>query len=61
MDVKPWEITGVLCPYCKRAPLILRRNHTTGKPFWGCNRWPECDGTMRLSTAEQELLSFLDA
>ncbi len=40
----------VICPECG-APMVLRttkrftyRNGQLRK-FWGCSRWPECDGT----------------
>lgn len=33
-----------LCPFCKE-PMVLRTNHATAKPFWGCSEYPECRGS----------------
>lgn len=35
---------GGQCPRCN-APLRARLNHATGRPFFGCSRYPECVGT----------------
>ena len=32
------------CPSCG-GMMILRHRRTDKKPFWGCNSWPDCDGT----------------
>jgi DNA topoisomerase-1 len=41
---KPLVIgTGVTCPTCKQGELAERRSKKTGKAFWGCQRYPECD------------------
>ncbi len=31
-----------LCPLC--AGTMGRRVNKRGNPFWGCDRWPACDG-----------------
>jgi len=33
------------CPDCG-AKMRLRRRHADGKPFWGCELWPECEGSL---------------
>jgi len=35
------------CPICG-AQMVLRTNRKTGEKFWGCNLWPDCDGTRRI-------------
>lgn len=34
-------------PYCPKcgARMVLRQNRRTKERFWGCNLWPDCDGT----------------
>jgi hypothetical protein len=36
-----------LCPKCDSAMVIkvARKGKNAGSRFWGCARWPECDGT----------------
>lgn len=31
------------CPVCN-APMTLRANRRTGEQFWGCSRYPSCNG-----------------
>ncbi len=38
------EPTGVTCPKCEQGELLKRRGRF-GRPFYGCNRYPECDYT----------------
>jgi DNA topoisomerase I len=38
------EPTGVTCPKCQQGELLKRRGRF-GRPFYGCNRYPECDYT----------------
>lgn len=33
-----------LCPACN-GPMVSRKNNSTGQMFWGCKRYPECNGT----------------
>src|SRR6478672_866777 len=35
---------GIACGDCG-APMRLRTRNSDGKPFWGCSRWPTCQGT----------------
>lgn len=35
------------CPKCGGA-MSLRRNRSTGEQFWGCSRFPACNGTRRM-------------
>jgi len=37
-------ITEMLCPDCG-AEMALRKNRTTGNQFWGCKKYPKCQGT----------------
>ncbi len=39
--------TAPLCPKCSSAMLLqtARRGRNAGKQFWGCRRYPQCDGT----------------
>jgi len=32
------------CPRCT-SKMVERKNGTTGKPFWGCENYPNCKGT----------------
>ncbi|MFQ5795531.1 MAG: type I DNA topoisomerase [Candidatus Bipolaricaulia bacterium] len=34
--------TGVSCPSCGDGELVERFSRKTGKPFYGCNRYPDC-------------------
>ena len=45
-SVKKDNENKVLCPKCS-AEQTVRRNRTNGGLFWGCGRWPACDGTRR--------------
>jgi DNA topoisomerase-1 len=40
--VAPPEPTGVSCPKCTQGQLLARRGKF-GRPFYGCNRYPQCD------------------
>jgi DNA topoisomerase-3 len=42
------------CPICG-AEMEKRTNRETGDPFWGCSRWPECNGTRKISEYEKML------
>lgn len=33
--------------------MVLRRNRRTNERFWGCNLWPDCDGTRRIARSGQ--------
>ena len=47
------------CPKCG-APMKLRRPRPGDEwhPFWGCQRYPECDGTQRPVTKAEDQLTF---
>lgn len=32
------------CPECG-ALMVIRKNKTTGEQFFGCSRYPDCEGT----------------
>jgi len=36
------KTTGVTCPKCGEGEIVKRKGKT-GKPFYGCSRYPECD------------------
>ncbi len=40
--VPPPEPTGVNCPKCQTGELLKRRGRF-GRPFYSCNRYPQCD------------------
>ncbi len=42
--------TAALCPRCG-APLVHRRNRSTGEHFLGCSRFPQCRYTQPITTA----------
>jgi ssDNA-binding Zn-finger/Zn-ribbon topoisomerase 1 len=33
-----------ICPDCGSG-MVLRRNHQTKEPFWGCTQYPSCTST----------------
>ena len=35
----------ITCPKCK-GPMVMRTARNSGKQFWGCKKYPECDGTI---------------
>jgi ssDNA-binding Zn-finger/Zn-ribbon topoisomerase 1 len=47
------------CPKCG-APMKLRRPRTDDvwHAFWGCQRYPDCDGTQRPIKKSEEQLTF---
>jgi DNA topoisomerase-1 len=38
--------TGVTCPECKQGELVERRAKKGGRPFYGCERFPDCSFTV---------------
>ena len=43
------------CPVCGQ-PMILRtarKGPKTGQPFWGCSGYPDCKGTLAVSSSEK--------
>ena len=38
--------TGVTCPECKQGELVERKAKKGRRPFWGCERFPDCDFTV---------------
>lgn len=36
-----------------RAPMVKRVNRQNGSEFYGCSRWPECDGKMGVPERER--------
>ena len=42
IDIK----VGLKCPKCNQGDLVQRRSKKRGKPFYGCNRYPDCDFAM---------------
>jgi ssDNA-binding Zn-finger/Zn-ribbon topoisomerase 1 len=51
---KIWNKTGFKCPACleskdrhdKPGDVVERKSRGRGKPFWACNRFPECNFIM---------------
>lgn len=37
---------GIKCPKCGKGDIVQRRSKKRGKPFYGCNRYPDCDFAM---------------
>lgn len=35
------------CPNCD-GEMSRKVSSRSGKPFWGCRRWPECDGIVEI-------------
>lgn len=43
-NAKPLIVpTGVKCPECKQGDLVEKRVRKSGKIFWGCNKYPDCE------------------
>jgi DNA topoisomerase-1 len=42
IDIK----VGLKCPKCLQGDIVQRRSKKRGKPFYGCNRYPDCDFAM---------------
>ncbi len=38
------------CPQCA-AGMVIRKNGKSGKPFWGCQKFPKCRGTSEIKSA----------
>ncbi len=43
---KIWDKTGYKCPNCKTGDVVARKSRGRGKPFWACNRFPDCNFIM---------------
>jgi DNA topoisomerase-1 len=65
---KIWEKTGFKCPNCLESPhrkdkpgdIVLKKSRGRGKPFYACNRWPDCTFIMnKLPESEEELQAAL--
>jgi DNA topoisomerase-1 len=39
---KIWNKIGFKCPNCKTGDVVERKGRGRAKPFWGCNRFPDC-------------------
>lgn len=50
---RPSTMATPTCPKCG-GPMVLRRNRTTGEPFWGCKQFPKCRGTLPYNGAAGE-------
>ena len=50
-EVKDEQSTEKLCPKCG-APMVLRRGRYG--PFYGCSRYPDCDGIVNTERAREE-------
>lgn len=35
------------CPVCDRG--MTRKTNREGRPFWGCNAWPQCKGVIDIA------------
>lgn len=47
------EASGTRCPLCG-GNLTVRRNRSTGEPFWGCSNYPERRYTRRCSEPDRQ-------
>jgi DNA topoisomerase-1 len=65
---KIWEKTGFKCPNCLESPgrkdkpgdIVLKKSRGRGKPFYACNRWPDCTFIMnKKPESEEELQAAL--
>ena len=45
-EKKEAEDTGIICPRCKKGHVVKRVAKTSGKIFYGCNKFPKCKFTM---------------
>ena len=41
------------CPSCE-GPMVLRTNRRDGTSFWGCRRYPACEGTREVDSDSRE-------
>ena len=39
------SLENVKCPSCG-GPMVSRANKRTGQRFWGCQKYPDCKGTL---------------
>ena len=46
IDLELRRLPELLCPKCQAAMIqkTARRGRYAGSQFWGCYRWPACDG-----------------
>jgi len=57
---KIWDRTGYQCPHCRnegREPqgdIVVRKGRGRSKPFFGCNRYPDCSFLMNVRPESQE-------
>lgn len=47
------------CPKCN-SMMILRTAKNSGKNFWGCSRFPKCNGTIWINTFEKKVIEKID-
>ncbi|MDP9382186.1 MAG: type I DNA topoisomerase, partial [Chloroflexota bacterium] len=45
--------TGVTCPECKQGELVERKAKKGGRPFYGCERFPDCSFTVSLKPVQE--------
>ena len=66
--LKDLDKTGFKCPNCLESPdrkdkpgdIVLKKSRGRGKPFYACNRWPDCTFIMnKRPESEEELQAAL--
>ena len=53
---KIWDKTGFKCPNCKIGDVVLKKSRGRGRPFYACNRWPDCTFLMGKKPESEEQL-----
>jgi phosphoglycolate phosphatase-like HAD superfamily hydrolase len=53
---KIWNKTGFKCPNCKVGDVVERKSRGRGKPFYGCNRFPDCTFVMNVKPENEQQL-----
>ncbi len=57
---KIWERTGFKCPHCRnenrdpQGDIVVRKGRGRSKPFFGCNRYPDCTFLMNVKPESEE-------
>jgi ssDNA-binding Zn-finger/Zn-ribbon topoisomerase 1 len=59
-DPAPQYYLAKRCHQCDKGKMVLRKSRRTGETFLGCNRYPDCTGTVAHDDFTAAMVSLLE-